>query len=141
VFFGSLIALVVGIVMLNSQPRGMRHQRDEDQAAGVLAVAGIGMIAGGLGLAAGIAKTRGLQPKVKNIELSSLVLSPLGIALRQGDLKGELKWEEVRAVKFPRNRPLSVQLAGATIPIYDIYDRPLNEIHARLREYLGLPPE
>ena len=39
------------------------------------------------------------------------VTGPLGIALRQGDLKGELKWEEIRGMKLPRNKPLSLQLA------------------------------
>jgi hypothetical protein len=133
-FLAGLVVLIVGVSMMESKNRPAGNRRGVDQYTGVVAVGAISLIVGLLGLLIHISLTHRSHPKVKNIELSSLVISPLGIALRQGDLKGELKWEEIRGVKLPRNKPLSVQLAGVKIQIFNIYDRPLVEIHDRIRE-------
>jgi hypothetical protein len=134
----SVPVLVVGIVMINSRAPGPRIRRTEDAAAGVIAVGGIGIFAGLVGVLAHMSMGRQTRPRIKDIELSSLVLSPAGVALRQGDLKGELKWEEIRGVTLRRNRPLTVQLAGVTISVFDVYDRSLAEIHSQMRQYIGL---
>ncbi len=86
---------------------------------------------------------------VKNaLQNSSLIVSPSGIALIQGDLKGLLRWDEVRKVtirKKPRflevssrNRrfgELQISISGAEINIPDIYDRPLPLIKKVIYRY------
>lgn len=78
--------------------------------------------------------------------LSGLIISPRGIALRQGQLKGELKWSEVRSITCGRaasgtfvthhpTRAISIKVAGAEILIYDIYDRPLATIHRCMMKF------
>jgi hypothetical protein len=134
-----LVVLIAGVAMLESRDRGPGNRRAVDHYTGIIVVGAVSLAAGLLGLLVHISLTQRSHPKVKNIELSSLVISPEGIALRQGDLKGELKWEEIRGVKLPRNKPLSLQLAGVTVQILNIYDRSLVEIQDRLREIGRLP--
>jgi hypothetical protein len=134
-----LVVLIVGVTMIESRDRGPANRRAVDHYTGVIAVGAVSLVVGLLGLLIHISLTRRSHPKVKNFELSSLVISPLGIALRQGDLKGELKWEEIRGVKLPRNKPLSLQLAGVAIQIFNIYDRSLVEIQDRMRQIGRLP--
>jgi hypothetical protein len=138
-FLAGLVVLIAGVAMLESRDRGPGNRRAVDHYTGVIAVGAVALVVGLLGLLIHISLTQRSHPKIKNLELSSLVISPLGIALRQGDLKGELKWEEIRGVKLPRNKPLSLQLAGVTVPIFNIYDRSLVEIHNRIREVGRLP--
>ena len=138
-FLAGLLVLIVGVAMLESRNRAAGNRRGVDDYTGVVVVGAISLVVGLLGLLIHFSLTRRTNPKVKNVELSSLVISPLGIALRQGDLKGELKWEEIRGVKLPRNKPLSLQLAGVSIQIFNIYDRSLVEIHDRIREVGRVP--
>jgi hypothetical protein len=87
-------------------------------------------------------------PRVKNWEQSGLVISPTGLALVQGDLCGELGWEELRDIRFRPGgssnftwsgdgslRGIHLIVAGATIVIADLYDRPLSLIYQQLRGY------
>jgi hypothetical protein len=76
-----------------------------------------------------------------NVESAGLVVSPGGLAMIQGDLVGELRWEEIRSAKLSkgavalgRNKQIHgacIQLvvAGATIPIADIYHEPVSQIY------------
>ena len=78
---------------------------------------------------------------------SSLVLSPVGLALVQGDLQGELRWEQLRDVQLvskPRffqmgqenvRTGIWLRVEGAQIVIADIYDRPLPIIFERIKAY------
>jgi hypothetical protein len=70
----------------------------------------------------------------KNWRNSGLVISPTAVAMVQGDLKGKARWSEVRSVTFKRNQ-LVIEVAGATIPIPDIYDRPIQQIVELIRLY------
>jgi hypothetical protein len=86
-------------------------------------------------------------PRLKNWKKSCLVISPLGIALVQGDLRGEMRWEELRDVKYRPRAPsfaltpadvvsgIALNVEGATIFILDIYHRPLKEIYNRIMDY------
>ncbi len=89
---------------------------------------------------------RGARP-VKNAREAGLVISPVGLALVQGDLKGEMRWDELRDVQY-RSRPASfsmdahtgrpgiiLKFPGADIVIADIYDQPLRVIYERIRGY------
>jgi hypothetical protein len=76
---------------------------------------------------------------------AALVITPLGLALRQDDLDGHLTWAQIRDVvlragpaPFGAHRQgpgIILQVEGAAIVITDSYDRPLAEIHERIRQY------
>jgi hypothetical protein len=73
---------------------------------------------------------------------SGLVIAPDGLALLQGDLSGEMRWEELRDVKLAeRAGPNStapgivLQVKGAAITITDVYDRPVALIHQQICHY------
>src|SRR5262249_4134951 len=87
-------------------------------------------------------------PKVSNWRQSGLVIGPLGLALIQGEMRGELRWDELRHIRLgskpgffevrlsgARLRGIDLVVEGATITIADLYDRPLRLIHARLLAY------
>ncbi len=65
---------------------------------------------------------------------SSLIICPDGLALRQGEMVGELRWDEIRKI-VPSSRGLVLKLAGAEIRLVDVYDRPLAVIHQLLTYY------
>src|SRR5262249_29679886 len=90
----------------------------------------------------------GADPQIPNWRRSGLVISPVGLAMIQGDMRGELRWAELRDIRFGAKpgflsfefssaTPRGIQLVveGATIIIANIYDRPLALIHERLRDY------
>ena len=87
--------------------------------------------------------------RIKDWRASSLVLTPVGLAMIQGDLTGELTWDQIRSVKL-RLKPRRFQIIGdttmglqgiilnveaAVILIADLYDRPIESIHERILGY------
>src|SRR5262245_48830285 len=69
---------------------------------------------------------------------ATLIISPAGIALVQGKLRGELVWDELRGVKLNERGHLAgviLTVEGAAIRIEDIYHRPVREIHRRIMGY------
>jgi hypothetical protein len=74
---------------------------------------------------------------VKNWQESSLVISPAGLALAQGDLKGELRWRELRDVKLrgSSRKRIELRVEGAQIYIMDFYESPISEIHQQIVHY------
>jgi hypothetical protein len=104
-------------------------------AGGVL---GIGSL-----ILAGLHKAHSRQgmPDKKESRNVGLVVGPAGLALVQGELVGELRWEEVRKIAN-RGKSASFTLdsrgtqpcirldvAGASIMVFDLYHRPLFHIH------------
>ncbi len=91
------------------------------------------------------------QRGILNPEASSLIVSSLGLAIAQGRLCGELRWNEVVEVVL-RRRDAWIELFSQTrvrsgiyllvmgraeLWIADIYDQPLEAIYARIRQYWG----
>jgi hypothetical protein len=86
-------------------------------------------------------------PRLRTWRSASLVIAPVGIAMVQGGVKGQMRWDELKNVtlKAPRFSYQNSQLdagpgirlgvEGATIVIGDLYDRPLAIIHRRILEY------
>ncbi len=95
---------------------------------------------------------------VRKWRQAGLVIAPDGLALVQGDLVGELSWDEVREVKLGKaesafwitalgspwlsyevttsgqqNKGLVLKVEGAVIVIADIYDRPLSLLYQHIR--------
>jgi len=94
------------------------------------------------------ARRDGAPPGIKNWRQSCLVISPGGIGLCQGVLKGELKWSEVKTLTHRKKRAFSIAgghdsavgvvltVQGAVIVIADIYHRPIEHIYAVMQRYL-----
>jgi hypothetical protein len=85
--------------------------------------------------------------RVKGWQRSGLVVAPDGLALVQGDLTGQLRWDEVRDVTLGRGSRgffytepgqlgtgIRLKVEGAVILIADIYNRPLFAIYQKIRE-------
>ena len=87
--------------------------------------------------------------RVKGWQNSCLVVSPGGIALVQGPMKGKMRWDELRAVEFPAKPRFGLSTAGGTkhgvgllvegayLVIADYYDHPLSVIYDHLSSYWG----
>jgi hypothetical protein len=134
-FIAGLALLVIGAIASPGVQGGAAARARDDQIVQWFAVGLAATVFGFVGWMLSAAVRRSSRPKVKEAALSSLVVGPSGMALRQGDLKGELRWAEIRGVQLRNRPPLKIQLAGATIPIWNIYDSPLIEIYDRIRQY------
>lgn len=76
-----------------------------------------------------------LHPVARKLQQASMIITPDGIALAQADLKGQLRWDEVRDVKYQHGKDLILKVEGALIPVADIYDRPLPLINQLIQFY------
>ncbi len=89
----------------------------------------------------------GRRQAARKLKNASLVISPLGLAMAQGDLQGHVPWDELRDVNLRLKPPrmqlassqnssrIELRMAGAVAEIYDIYDRPLSLIRDRIVAY------
>lgn len=66
---------------------------------------------------------------------SGLVISPVGLALIQGDLRGEMSWSELVNLRYiPRPR-IDLIMSGARVSLNDRYSHPLFYIHDVMKRY------
>jgi hypothetical protein len=90
----------------------------------------------------------GAQSKIARENADAcLVISPLGIAMIQGDMRGKLHWDEIRKVVAPGKgrgfqvravQGLRIFVEGSEIQVLDIYDRSLSEIEITIRHNCNL---
>ena len=78
---------------------------------------------------------------------AGLVITPVGLALVQGDSQGKLRWDEVKAIEYPPVKRMGVTrtanskngigllVDGAYIVILDYYNRPASAIYNILCDY------
>jgi hypothetical protein len=75
---------------------------------------------------------------------TGLVISPRGIALCYADVSGKLKWDEIRKIEMANPRSftvahvaqgLSIVVAGSTIQVPDIFEKPIAKIQQQLLLY------
>jgi hypothetical protein len=89
--------------------------------------------------------------RIKRWQQSSLIISPGGIAMIQGETKGEMGWDELLDVKWREVKnqaftsdsdPPGIVLVfeGAKVSIADIYDRPLPIIYRHIAQCWREPP-
>ena len=109
-----------------------------------VAPAVIMVIFGGLFFLISLAKRDVVSAQAPNWKESTLLVTPAGIALIQGKLKGKLRWDEVLSLKVseaprfsitPVTPGVTVQVAGSQIVIMDLYSEPLSEIYQVMRDY------
>jgi hypothetical protein len=85
--------------------------------------------------------------RIRNWRQAGLVIGPGGLALSQGNMTGELRWEELRDIRYPSRRAfldaqateghfqgIQLKVGGASIIIADIYNRPLGLIYEQLMQ-------
>jgi hypothetical protein len=94
----------------------------------------------------------GRSQGIRKWQESALVVGPAGLALLQGDMRGQLHWDELRNVQYRHKTPwyllesrgptrgIVLSVAGADILIADIYDRPLALIYRQIRGNWRRPP-
>jgi hypothetical protein len=109
--------------------------------------AGCGVLLLLLGLLFAFLFSRSGGGRVSDWHESCLVVSPGGIALLQGALRGKMRWDELRSIEYPAKRRFGLSSAGspaqgvgllvegAYLVIADYYDRPLYQIHRCLVAY------
>lgn len=87
------------------------------------------------------ARNRSAQNLLSN---SGIVISPGGLALRQQDMKGVLRWDEIQDIVIPKNKnwsqALELKIAGGKIILSDVYEVPMSIIRELLTSYWQ-PPE
>lgn len=67
-----------------------------------------------------------------------IVLGPAGMAMKQGDMKGSLRWDEITGVTPSAGASqLVLAVRGARIVLQDVYEWSLNDIAAEIRRNLG----
>src|SRR5207249_1632599 len=89
----SLGILLAGIVWVVT---GIVIKREGWIAAGI----GVAILGGILLVVDRVQATRPHSRRIKGWQKAGLVISPVGIALSQGDLKGEMRWDELRDMKL-----------------------------------------
>ncbi|MEZ6123438.1 MAG: hypothetical protein R3C49_09720 [Planctomycetaceae bacterium] len=84
---------------------------------------------------------------IANWQKSGLVVTPVGLAMVQGNLKGRMTWAELRSVDYregtksfhissnTQRTGIQLKMDGSALIIVDLYDQPLATIHDRIMEY------
>ncbi len=128
--------LAVGLALLAGSLAAAISVRGAVREEAGIVLSGWGMIIGAAFLIA--SAFRPVDVARKGLA-SELVVTPAGFALSQFEVTGELKWGEVRAIRYGRVQSpgtsmtltpigLLVAVEGAQVGIADIYDRPLQAI-------------
>jgi hypothetical protein len=85
------------------------------------------------------------QKSQSTLRDACVVISPSGLAMIQGSLRGILRWEEiVKVAPGPvgsfgnRDAALHLSVAGGNIIVLDVYEVPLTNIAALIRKNLGV---
>ncbi len=90
---------------------------------------------------------RGRSMQKRDTGRSGLIVGPTGIALLQGETKGKMRWDELKAIEHPpvkrfgtrrtadSKRGIGLLVDGGYIVIFDYYNRPSEEIYRILREF------
>ncbi|MEP3481569.1 MAG: hypothetical protein ABJZ55_20165 [Fuerstiella sp.] len=95
----------------------------------------------------GMARRQTAGSRLKNWDLAGVVVSPVGVAMIQGSLKGKMEWDEIRAVSFgiatknyefavTRGAPgILLKFDGGALTIVDVYNQPLPYLFAVIQDY------
>ncbi len=137
---------VIGMLLMSKERKPRANHFEVWNAVGIIFT----IFAGLFSLLFWLMRRRQTAPKgFKGWREASLVISPLGLALIQGDLQGEMRWGELKDVRYRKGtegvyqpnqqgmRGITLHFAGAIVNIVDIYDAPLNLIYQQLLRYWG----
>lgn len=145
---GSIAALLVGVLWIVGGVYVANNRGIEDGKAWAGAGGFVAIFGGLFWLVSYATSADRATSLVKKWRQASLVITPVGLALVQGDIQGEVTWGELRDVRLQHRKGGSfhlestaalngilLKIAGADIVIADIYDRPLHIIYERIRNY------
>jgi hypothetical protein len=136
-FFGGVLTFAAGVAVVATG--------HEDLGYEVWIVVGVLLfIAGGIFWLA--SRSYSSQPNralARNPD-ACIVISPGGLAMVQGDMRGTLRWEEItgtrmgaaRFLDMPNQKGLELSIRGGRIIVYDIYDLPLPEVDRLIQQNL-----
>lgn len=95
-----------------------------------------------------LAKQALVEVRARKLKNAELIISPSGIAVRQGDTVGHIRWDELLDVRFihkPRKTVtltrksatigLTLYMAGANFRIADVYNRPIAFIYRLIQKF------
>lgn len=106
-----------------------------------------GLVIGGFSAFFALGKVFGPLTQARDKRRSGLIVGPTGIALLQGETKGKMRWDELKAIEHPpvkrfgtrrtadSKRGIGLLVDGGYIVIFDYYNRPSEEIYRILREF------
>ena len=129
-----LAAIVAGIAWLALASVGGDWFPDKDQRDGWI-------IGGVIALMVGVPfwifaawRSTASTSNIKIAKEACLVLTPAGMAMVQGDLKGAMRWEEVlRVWHVPGGSSLTLTVPGSKLLVLNVYERSLDEIAMLVR--------
>jgi hypothetical protein len=86
----------------------------------------------------GVAISSSRDSKRRAAGASAIVLGPAGMAMKQGPMKGALRWDEIIGVTSAAGQSqLIITVRGARIVVQDIYERSVHDIASSIRAFLG----
>lgn len=142
--------LLAGLVWIVAAVMLQRPGRDESIVWGVYG--GLLVVVGLIGSLVSNPMNRRLAKQIPKWQEAAIVIAPSGIGMVQGDIQGQLRWDELRDVRLGRpprfvlsdtranmSGGLDLIVAGAVIRVCDLYDRPLPVIAKMIRQYWGQP--
>jgi hypothetical protein len=91
-------------------------------------------------LVGGYTPLRHAHARINNWDETVLIITPHALALQQGALCGELRWEELVGMSGRRGREISsltLKVRGAAIQLFDIYHWPLEVVAQLISEFSG----
>lgn len=129
-----LTAIAWGV--LAAVGRDWFHDADERDAWGIAALS-VGLITFVVALIM-VAVSSGRKSHLKKAGRAAIIVGPAGLAMKQADMKGQLRWEEILGVTpAAGGSQLRIAVRGARIVVLDVYDRSLADVAAAIRRNLG----
>jgi hypothetical protein len=126
---------------------GLLEAQGKERNAAWLAVGFSAFFFGGLVWLIFWLLARPLPRRIKDWQRSCLIICPDGLALVQGDLRGQLRWDELLDVTAQHGAGhlrssagqvgpgLLLKVEGAVIFVADVFDRPLSFIYEQIRYF------
>lgn len=139
-------ALLITGVLWFALPIAYAENTDRVDDA-IFAWLGFGFASVFLGIALWIRGRTSRRRHAAGFGTACLVVSPTGIAVRQQDMQGHLRWDEITGIKngsarflgTSKKEGLNLNFAGGNITLLDVYERPLAEIASAIMKNIRHP--
>lgn len=130
----ALAATITGIAWLLLASIGTEWFPHKDQRDAWLGAGSVALIIGIPFWIFAAWRSTASPSSIKIAKEACLVLTPAGMAMVQGDLKGAMRWEEVRKVRHvPGGTSILLTVPGSTLQVLNVYERSLDEIAMLVR--------
>ena len=131
-FLASIVWIVIAVVY------AIMHPQDDELAAWI----GFGILGFFVALLIWAISLSGRSKQARQLQAgkSCLVVSPSGLGMQQGTMKGTLRWDEIRGISTSSRHPrttLQLKIAGGMIEVFNIYEKSLADIALLIQKNLG----